>query len=105
MTHELGHHVHLDGGLAPSLDTEIERAFNARVQTESVKKDLGRGPRTYQRFTKQDVVSDYARTNPQEWFAETHAAYVYHREDLKAFDPKAFDLVRRVRKSRGIVDT
>ncbi len=92
MVHELGHHIHLDvhNPLPSDLMTRIAQAYNRRVGAD--KKTV---PGKF-------VVSMYARDNHKEWFAETHAAYVYHGAALKKKDPEAYALVRDVRKARGL---
>jgi hypothetical protein len=99
--HELGHHIHLNGAdpLDPALNRAIELAYMARVERQMDPK-TGR-PRVRVRGGAW-VPSSYSRANHKEWFAETHSAFVQFPETLKAKDPEAFALIRRVRKARGM---
>ena len=49
-----------------------------------------------------DAVSQYARTNHKEWFAETHSAYVLHNAELKEARPRDHKLMQDVRKYMGM---
>jgi SPP1 gp7 family putative phage head morphogenesis protein len=92
LVHELGHHVHINAAkrLPGRLEQEIRDAFHARVNEDGETR-----PGKW-------VVSKYSKTNEFEWFAETHTAYVYESATLKARDPEAFNLMRRVRAMRGL---
>jgi|HubBroStandDraft_2_1064218.scaffolds.fasta_scaffold00255_16 hypothetical protein len=104
MVHELGHHVHLSSSspLQKKLDNEIKKGFRERVHIDpssiTDKDPDGRVETVPGKW----IPSRYSRKNYKEWFTECHAAYVYHPETLKARDPQAFDLIRRVRKHRGM---
>lgn len=92
MVHELSHHIHLDkrNPLAPKLDKAIESAYNARVDANKSVKPGAWTP------------SVYSRGNHKEWFAEVHAAYVFHPKALERNDPEAYRLIQRVRRARGM---
>jgi hypothetical protein len=91
LVHELGHHMHLDGKLSRALSDEIGVAYRKRVN-----------PTTGHLHPGKWAASEYAMRNEMEWWAETHTAYVYHPEELRAADQEAYDLVSRVRVSRGL---
>lgn len=75
--HEYGHHVHLQGGSQSAINKMIKQAHAAGV----------------------DYVSNYARENAEEWFAESFAAYHYYpRSWMVKFAPKSLSIVERVLK-------
>lgn len=78
--HELGHHVHRQGGAA--VDTIIEEAF---VHPE-------RNP-----------ITRYAKDLPAEYFAECLAAYTFHRTALQAHDPVGYNMVVDVLTTVGVL--
>jgi hypothetical protein len=92
MVHELGHHLHLDphNPLPIELRGRIAAAYNERVGRD---KRARRG-----KF----IVSAYAADSEDEWFAETHSAYVHHGAALEKADPDAHALIRDVRAARGL---
>lgn len=47
-------------------------------------------------------ISRYARENHMEYWAETVAAYEYHREALRQYDPFGHALVERVFREAGV---
>ena len=78
--HELGHHVHRQGGEA--VDTIIETAF-----AEPDRKPITR----------------YAKDLPSEYFAECLAAYTFHRTALQANDPVGYNMVVDVLTTVGVL--
>ena len=95
MVHELGHHIHLDRSnpLPGELMVAIVKAHGQRVQVKDDKASTKPGKWT---------PSAYSNGDHKEWFAEVHAAYVFHPKELKAKDPEAYALVKRVRAARGM---
>jgi Glucose-regulated metallo-peptidase M90 len=97
-THELGHHLHRanydpvwvpqasdeERKLAHSIDADVHAAWKSRWLSERW------------------MVSKYANRDHDEWFAETHAAYVFHPETLKKKDPDAYALMKKIREQRGM---
>jgi SPP1 gp7 family putative phage head morphogenesis protein len=78
LVHELGHHVH--DSLGADGDQVVRAAF-LRAQTP---------------------VTKYASTNRHEYFAESFAAFRYHRAQLKAHDPNGYAMVVDVLRLHGI---
>lgn len=92
MVHELSHHLHLDP-THPLPEREmnaIRKAYAARIGPDKELRPGAWAP------------SIYSHANDKEWFAELHTAYVLHGRDLKRHDPKAYALVQRIRKRRGM---
>jgi SPP1 gp7 family putative phage head morphogenesis protein len=79
LTHELAHRImHLAKGSEVAL--EIAKAFAN-----------GKGK----------YITNYAKTNSQEYFAETYSAYRYHPEALRKFDPVGYQMVVNVLQLLG----
>ena len=86
LVHELGHHVHLHDASARAadflaVDGDIRAAFANRTAQ----------------------ISNYARADAREYWAESFGAYVFERAALLAHDPAAHALVERVLARRGIM--
>lgn len=77
--HELGHHLHFTSG--QDVDTLIRLAFK---DAESKK------------------ITRYAGSNYKEYFAESFAAYTFHRGELREFDPVGYRMVQNVLKEVGV---
>ena len=85
--HEFGHLVHLDmsAGSNPQflqIDKLVLERFSAPDREE---------------------LTRYSRTNHKEYFAEAHATYYLDRPWLKKNAPKAFEMVEKALKVRGIL--
>jgi Mlc titration factor MtfA (ptsG expression regulator) len=80
-------------------DTRIQTEFEATTSGEFLRRirDIYAA-----RLWEGKSVSRYARSNPSEWFAETHTVYVQKREELRRFDPEAYELIREVRLHMGM---
>lgn len=89
MIHELSHHLHLHGSAARDTTFTI-------VDGKIV--DHFREVRMKGTWAP----SKYSLTNPHEWFAEAHTAYVLHRDLLKKNDPVGYEIVRHVRDAYGM---
>jgi SPP1 gp7 family putative phage head morphogenesis protein len=48
-------------------------------------------------------ITRYAATSPEEYFAESFAAYKFHRADLESYDPVGFKMVEAVLRLVGIL--
>lgn len=83
MRHEFGHHVGMLGGRGSTVDKLIEAAYR-RARVAGV------------------FITDYAKSDRDEYFAESYAAYYLRRSDLKKHDPNGFKMVEDVLKLRGI---
>jgi hypothetical protein len=79
LIHEVSHHLHRRGG--PVADRLIKQAFNRN----------GHG-----------AVTEYGRDIHSEYFAESHSAFVFHRDALRRLDPVGYDMVVQVRQLLGI---
>lgn len=77
LTHELGHHV--DNKLV--LGNKSLYRFTRQAAISA--------------FCKDRWITGYASVNPEEYFAETFAAYLWHPEDLKDFDPMGYEAIRQ----------
>jgi len=75
--HELGHHVHRTSEQA---DKIIQAAF----------------------FNVKSPITEYAGVNRAEYFAESFAAYTFHRGALRKHDPVGYRMVREVLTLQGI---
>lgn len=85
MRHEIGHHIHLVGGEGSEVDNVVTGAF-ARATASN------------------KFITQYASTDPMEYFSESYAAYHGHRrEALRAHDPNGFAMVESVLRLRGIL--
>jgi hypothetical protein len=102
--HELSHHLHL-------ADLKRKRVGDKWVIDEAASTPLslkvdGMVKKAFRHRTDGAepawTVSKYALANHKEWFAETHAAYVFHPKRLRKKDPEAYALMRKIRKMRGI---
>lgn len=77
--HEYGHHVHLQSPRGGAIDQIILKRWNANAV---------------------DFVSNYARKNEMEWFAESYSAYHYYpRAWMEKFAPKSLSMVEEVLKA------
>lgn len=88
-THELGHHIHLhdshdDSRVGKDVDYRIRKTF------EGVDKG---GP----------AVSQYAKENHMEYWAESFAAYILHEKEFLQHDPLGHAMVLDVLKMRKIL--
>lgn len=84
LRHELGHHVHLFEGRRTKADKVVDDA--------------------YQRALKADrFITRYAKSDPDEYFAECYVAYYLRRSDLQTHDPNGLQMVEDVLKLRGIL--
>lgn len=81
--HELGHHIHL---------------FEKRGKVDQIIKAAYARARAARTF-----ITKYAGTHPDEYFAESFAAYYLRRSELKAFDPNGYAMVEDVLRERGIL--
>lgn len=81
--HELGHHIHL---------------FEKRGKVDQIIKAAYARARAARTF-----ITNYAGTHPDEYFAESFAAYYLRRSELKAFDPNGYAMVEDVLRERGIL--
>lgn len=77
--HELGHHVHFSAGT--DIDRRIREAF---LDPDS------------------KPLTQYAGANRREYWAESFAAWVFHRGELRRRDPVGYRMVREVLASQGI---
>ena len=77
LTHELGHHV--DNKLVQENKSLYRFTRQAAMRA----------------FYEQNWITGYASVHPDEYFAETFAAYLWHPEDLKAFDPMGYEAIRQ----------
>lgn len=77
--HELGHHVHLTGGTAA--DRLVMKAYLD---------------------PKSNPITRYGGVKRVEYFAESFAAYVFHRGALRKHDPVGYKMVREVLALQGI---
>jgi hypothetical protein len=83
--HEYGHHLHMYDGKNSTVDAAVNRAWHKAVR-------------------KAEFVSEYGKTNANEWFAENYAAYhTYPREWLTRNAPNCLAIVEEVLKLRGIL--
>jgi hypothetical protein len=89
----------------PTADEKMERvlahelAHHFHQQVQANRNDDKRS----QRLSKHSkAVSMYAWSNEFEWFAETHTAYIYEREHLKATHPEAHDFMKEMRQKHGL---
>jgi SPP1 gp7 family putative phage head morphogenesis protein len=79
--HELGHAVHAH--LSERHLEQIEDLFAAAMQSNS-------------------TVSQYAKTEVREYFAESFAAYLFEPNALASVDPQIYDLLRTIMESEGL---
>lgn len=77
--HELGHHVHFTAG------SDADRAVRAAYADP-----------------KSKPLTQYGGTSHEEYFAESFAAWVFHRNDLRRHDPVGYRMVREVLTSQGV---
>lgn len=125
LIHETSHHLHftlaervrVESGYVPTAkDMVLHHDGNARSDlvhggdhvdrskfehTEGGKL-LVRVQDAHQKTVYAGAVSKYAKTDPAEWFAETHAAYVQSKSQLKSARPLEYALMRDVRKYMGM---
>jgi len=80
LSHELGHHIYA------TASGETREAIRGAWTSA---------------FSAGKFVSKYASTHPQEHFAELVAAYSYHRDKLKSFDPVGYRTVELALGVRG----
>lgn len=60
--------------------------------------------RAYERAKKSGVaITQYARSNRDEYFAESTAAYYLRPAELRAHDPNGYAMVEAVLRARGIL--
>lgn len=78
LVHEVGHHVINVGG--DTIESVVEGAFFDRAKSP---------------------VTVYARGNPEDYFCESLAAYVFHHEKLKEFDQVGYNMVEQVLRMIG----
>lgn len=52
--------------------------------------------------SSRSAVSMYGMTNPHEYFAETHLAYVLYKDELKAKRPSDYKLMQDLRRAAGM---
>ena len=84
LRHELGHHVHLFEGRGTKADKVVIDAYARALKDKS-------------------FITRYAKSDPDEYFAECYVAYYFRRSDLKAHDPNGLRMVEDVLKLRGIL--
>ena len=90
MLHEIGHHLyHQD----TQLKAQAERAFASHEKEIVNGKERFKGARG---FTK------YAEKSASEYMSEALVAYTYHPKELRAHDPKAFELAQKMVSVRGL---
>lgn len=96
LIHELGHHLHFSARLEAETSADAARSRRLRAL------DVRVGDRW--RLARSDVnaVSEYARHNADEWFAETHLAYVIHKAELKEKRPIDYAVIRDMRLAMGV---
>lgn len=77
LTHELGHHIHM---ALRELDLSMFRQTMTTVRT--------------------DAISQYAKTisKPEEYFAETFVAWIFHRTELMEYDKLGYAMMERALK-------
>jgi hypothetical protein len=80
--HEFGHHFHGGDEKRDGYNPEIDRVVK-------------------EAFEKAKPVTEYAKTNREEYFAETFAAHTYHPAELKERDPVGHAMVEKVLKMRA----
>ena len=83
LRHEIGHHIHL-GDSSKAVNTIVAAAF-AKAKKAS-------------RF-----ITQYAKSNADEYFAESYVAYYLRRSDLRQQDPNGYMMVEAVLRERGIL--
>ena len=54
-------------------------------------------------FRKGKPVTRYAAKNPREYFAESYASYVLHRDAFKAYDPIGHAMIERALKNSRVI--
>jgi hypothetical protein len=81
MVHELGHHVH------GHLLANFPELFGITMRT-----------------IRSDAISNYAKSpkRPEEYFAESFAAWVFHRTDFIVFDQQGYATMDKVLNTLGI---
>jgi SPP1 gp7 family putative phage head morphogenesis protein len=89
VVHEFGHAVHRYDQFT-ALGQMVDRAIFEAGRSD---------PGTQQR----DFISQYATTNSAEYFAEAFSAYHTNREDLRRKAPRAFAMVEKVLRLRGML--
>jgi hypothetical protein len=75
--HELGHHLHLTAGADIARDIASE-------------------------YGRARPISMYAKTDADEWIAESFSVYCSRREELRKHDPVAYRMIVRILQSHGI---
>lgn len=78
LVHEVAHHIHRTGG--PKVASIVSKAW-------------AKG--------RDKAITRYARVSKGEFFAESFAAYKYHRAALKESSPVAYSMVRKVLREIG----
>jgi hypothetical protein len=82
LTHEIGHNVQMNiRRTEPQWDKEWNTMYKQSLQTFAA--------------TGQGFVSDYARTNASEDFAETYMTYVRYPQILMAANPAKYEFMRQ----------
>lgn len=84
--HELSHHLH----------RTLQRAGIRTPEGQDVDVLIREAYRRGRPITK------YAGTSWEEYWAETHTAYVFSPDELRVYDPVGYDMVKRVRQLAGI---
>lgn len=84
--HELGHHIHRTSNA--EIDSFVVGAW--QQAKESLEAGEGGG------------ISAYSMYTSSEYFAESFAAYTFHRRDLRDHDPVGYKMVQKVLRLRGI---
>jgi hypothetical protein len=80
--HEGSHHLHrVLQSTHPDLYEESRTLYNKGVKT---------------------AITKYASMDFKEWFAETHTAFMFYPEQLKAHDPAAFNFMSKVRREADL---
>jgi len=84
LIHEVAHHIHL-GSTGTLRDETVDKKIRSFFDREDKK-----------------PITEYAGVNPQEYWAESFAAYRFHRAELREHDPVGFAMVEEVLRLRGI---
>lgn len=101
--HEAGHHIEAIYGM--KADGNLGHiGAHFREKEAAHDKDMAdyRAGKVKKLSTKGEFVSEYARANRGEWFAETHAQYCLAPEFLKTYHPEDHAVIQRVRKELGL---
>jgi SPP1 gp7 family putative phage head morphogenesis protein len=84
LIHEVAHHIHLG-------TTQTGRDMDVGFAIEDAWLDPKKKP-----------ITEYAAVNPTEYFAESFAAFKFHRAEFREHDPVGFTMVEKVLALRGI---